>query len=155
MMQRENFVLGGAMTDGKGDRSKAPSQQADPDLFLRVVKQLPDGVVIRGAKVHQTGCLNSHWLMIMPGGRLTENEREYAIMCALPVDTPGLTYIVGRQSCDTRVMEDADTDIDLGNAKFGGQVSGLFLCGALSWKNLRSFCKTRFTFGPVVISFII
>src|ERR1700742_3057077 len=33
-MQRENFVVGGAMTDVKGDRSKAPHEQADPDLFV-------------------------------------------------------------------------------------------------------------------------
>ena len=30
MAQRANFVIGGAMTDVKGDRSKAPSEQADP-----------------------------------------------------------------------------------------------------------------------------
>ncbi|HEX4353265.1 MAG TPA: 4-hydroxyphenylacetate 3-hydroxylase N-terminal domain-containing protein, partial [Polyangiales bacterium] len=60
-MQRENFVVGGAMTDVKGDRSKAPHEQADPDLFVRVVSRSDDGVVIRGAKAHQTGCINSHW----------------------------------------------------------------------------------------------
>ena len=49
-MQRENFVVGGAMTDPKGDRGKAPHEQTDPDLFLRVVERRPDGVVLRGAK---------------------------------------------------------------------------------------------------------
>src|SRR4051794_24369228 len=34
--QRANVVIGGAMTDPKGDRSKAPHQQKDLDLFLRV-----------------------------------------------------------------------------------------------------------------------
>ena len=110
------------MTDPKGDRSKSPSQQADPDLFLRVVERRPGGLVLRGAKVHQTGCLNSHWLVVMPGGRLTPAEADYAVCCALPVDSPGLTYIYGRQSCDTRVMEGAASDVDLGNAQFGGQV---------------------------------
>src|ERR687891_2173754 len=32
-IQEENHVIGGAMTDVKGDRSLSPSQQADPDLF--------------------------------------------------------------------------------------------------------------------------
>ena len=118
-MQRENFVVGGAMTDPKGDRGKAPHEQADPDLFLRVVERRPDGVVLRGAKAHQTGCINSHWLLAMPTMRLGEKDGDYAICAAIPVDHPGLSYIYGRQSCDGRAME--DTEIDNGNARFGGQ----------------------------------
>src|SRR4051812_32770743 len=98
-MQQENFVIGGAMTDPKGDRSKGPAQQADPDMFVHVVERRPDGVVLRGAKAHQTGCLNSHWLVLMPTMRLTEADRDYAIVAALPIDAPGITYIYGRQSC--------------------------------------------------------
>eukprot|EP00854_Cymbomonas_tetramitiformis_P000927 gene927-1442_t len=120
-MQECNYVIGGAMTDGKGDRSKGPSDQPDDDLFLRVVRRHNNGVVIRGCKTHQTGSLNSHWLVVMPGGRMTERDKDYAIACALPVDAPGITYIYGRQSCDTRSMEDSPTDIDHGNASFGGQ----------------------------------
>jgi len=118
-MQRENFVVGGAMTDPKGDRSKSPHEQADPDMFLRVVERRPDGVVLRGAKAHQTGCINSHWLLVMPTMRLGEGDKDYAICAAIPVDHPGISYIYGRQSCDTRAME--DTDIDNGNQRFGGQ----------------------------------
>src|SRR6201985_3418685 len=65
-VQRRNFVIGGAMTDVKGDRSKAPSEQADPDLFVHVARRTPEGVYITGAKAHQTGCLNSHWLIVSP-----------------------------------------------------------------------------------------
>ncbi len=118
-MQRANLTLGGAMTDPKGDRSRAPSAQSDPDLFVRVVEHRPDGVVLRGAKMHQTGCLNSHWILIMPGTRLAASERDYAIAAAIPVDHPGLTYIYGRQSCDTRALEGGE--IDQGNARFSGQ----------------------------------
>ena len=39
MIQKENLVIGGAMTDVKGDRSLAPSQQEDPDMFVHVVKE--------------------------------------------------------------------------------------------------------------------
>jgi 4-hydroxybutyryl-CoA dehydratase/vinylacetyl-CoA-Delta-isomerase len=118
-MQRENFVVGGAMTDVKGDRSKAPHEQADPDLFVRVVSRSEDGVVIRGAKAHQTGCINSHWLLVMPTMRLTQADKDYAICAAIPVDHPGITYIYGRQSCDSRALEGGE--IDQGNAQFGGQ----------------------------------
>ena len=51
--------------------------------------------------------------------RLTENDKDYAVVCAVPIDDPGLTFIYGRQSCDTRSMEKGD--IDVGNAQFGGQ----------------------------------
>jgi 4-hydroxybutyryl-CoA dehydratase / vinylacetyl-CoA-Delta-isomerase len=118
-MQKMNYVVGGAMTDVKGDRSLAPHQQADPDLFVHISKRTEQGVYITGAKAHQTGCLNSHWLLVMPTMRLTENDKNFAIVGAIPVDTEGVTYIYGRQSCDTRSMEGGD--IDVGNAQFGGQ----------------------------------
>ncbi len=119
MIQKENYVIGGAMTDPKGDRSKGPSEQIDPDMFLRVVKKDDKGVTIKGAKAHQTGCINSHWIIIMPTLRLTENDKDYAIVGAVPADVKGITYIYGRQSCDTRSMEEGD--IDSGNAKYAGQ----------------------------------
>ena len=117
-VQRLNLVVGGAMTDVKGDRSKGPSHQEDPDLYVRVVERRDDGIVIRGAKAHQTGCINSHWVLVMPTMRLTEDDRDWSVVCALPVDADGLTYIYGRQSCDTRAMEG---EIDVGNARFAGQ----------------------------------
>jgi 4-hydroxybutyryl-CoA dehydratase/vinylacetyl-CoA-Delta-isomerase len=117
-MQQHNYVIGGAMTDVKGDRSKSPSEQADPDMYLHISKRTKDGVYIRGAKAHQTGCLNSHWLIVMPTQRLGSDEAEYAIVGALPVDAEGITYVIGRQSCDTRSLEG---DIEAGNAGFSGQ----------------------------------
>ena len=117
--QMHGYVIGGAMTDVKGDRAKAPHQQADPDLYVHVTRRTEDGVFITGAKAHQTGCINSHWLVVMPTIRLGEEDREFAIVGAIPVDAKGITYIYGRQSCDTRASEEGD--IDAGNAKFGGQ----------------------------------
>ena len=119
MVQHENLVIGGAMTDMKGDRSLTPSEQEDPDLFLHIVDRDDKGVYVTGAKAHQTGTINSHWMIVMPTMRLLENDKDYAIVGALPVDAPGLTYIYGRQSCDTRSMEPGD--IDVGNSEYGGQ----------------------------------
>ncbi|HIG29662.1 MAG TPA: 4-hydroxybutyryl-CoA dehydratase [Verrucomicrobiales bacterium] len=118
-MHRRNCVIGGAMTDVKGDRSKAPHQQDDPDLYLRIVKRTEEGVYIRGAKAHQTGCINSHWMIVMPTLRLSEEDKDFAIVGAVPVEASGITYIYGRQSCDTRSMEGGS--IDVGNEQFGGQ----------------------------------
>ncbi len=118
-MHTGNFVVGGAMTDVKGDRSKPPHQQSDPDLYVHVVKRSAEGVWIRGAKAHQTGCINSHWMVVMPTMRLSADDRDFAIVGAVAVDAPGITYIYGRQSCDTRAMEQGS--IDVGNAEYGGQ----------------------------------
>jgi 4-hydroxybutyryl-CoA dehydratase / vinylacetyl-CoA-Delta-isomerase len=119
MVQRENLVIGGAMTDVKGDRSLSPSQQEDPDLFVHATRRDAKGIYITGAKAHQTGCINSHWIIVMPTMRLKGEDKDYAIVGAVPVDAPGITYIYGRQSCDTRSMEEGD--IDAGNAMYSGQ----------------------------------
>ena len=117
--QAANVVIGGAMTDPKGDRSKPPHQQSDPDMFLRVVRRDDDGIYVSGAKMHQTGAVNSHWLIFMPTMRMTEADRDWSVVGAIRVDAPGLTYIVGRQTNDTRAVDGGA--LDAGNAQFAGQ----------------------------------
>jgi 4-hydroxybutyryl-CoA dehydratase/vinylacetyl-CoA-Delta-isomerase len=119
MLQRENLMVAGAMTDVKGDRGLSPSQQEDPDMFVHVIKRDSKGIYITGAKAHQTGCINSHWIIVMPTMRLKSEDKDYAIIGAIPVDAPGITYIYGRQSSDTRSMEGGN--IDAGNAMYSGQ----------------------------------
>lgn len=122
--QLAGHVIGGAMTDVKGDRSKGPSQQADPDLFVHVAQRRDDGLVIRGAKAHQTGCINSHWMVVMPTMRLGEGDEDWAVSVAVPVDAPGITYVVGRQASDTRILDGGE--IDAGNARYAGQEAMVF-----------------------------
>jgi 4-hydroxybutyryl-CoA dehydratase/vinylacetyl-CoA-Delta-isomerase len=118
-VQAEDLTVDGAMTDPKGDRSRRPSQQTDPDLYLRIVERRHDGVVVRGAKFHQTGMLNAHEIVIMPTVGLGPGEEDWAICCALPTGTPGIHYIYGRQASDTRKLE--GNSLDVGNPSFGGQ----------------------------------
>jgi 4-hydroxybutyryl-CoA dehydratase/vinylacetyl-CoA-Delta-isomerase len=118
-VQAKNQVVGGAMTDAKGDRSKAPHAQSDPDVYLHVADRDENGVYISGVKCHQTGCVNSHWLVVMPTLRLAEEDKDFAIVGAIPADANGITYVYGRQSCDMRAMEKGT--IDAGNARFAGQ----------------------------------
>ena len=119
-VQKEDLVVDGAMTDPKGDRALAPSKQKDPDLFVHIVERRPDGIVVRGAKAHQTGSINSHEHIIMPTIAMGEEDKDYAVSFACPSDAEGLYMIYGRQSCDTRKLE-PEADIDLGNKQFGGQ----------------------------------
>ena len=117
--QSNNIVIGAGMTDPKGNRALRPSQQADPDLFLHVTRRTAEGIYIRGAKAHMTGGWNSHWIAVMPTMNLGPDDRDYAVVGLVPADAAGITYIYGRQSCDTRAMEAGE--IDKGNARYGGQ----------------------------------
>jgi 4-hydroxybutyryl-CoA dehydratase/vinylacetyl-CoA-Delta-isomerase len=117
-IQQNDLVVDGAMTDPKGDRGKRPKDQVDPDLFLRVKERLPGGVVISGAKLHQTGMLNSHEILVMPTLTMRPGEEAWAVCCAVPTNAEGVRYIYGRQASDTRKLE-ADP-LDVGNS-FGGQ----------------------------------
>jgi len=118
-VQKNDLVCCGAMTDPRGDRSLRPSQQADPDIYLRVVDRSEEGIIVRGSKVHQTGAVNSHEVIVMPTRTMREDDRDYAVSFAIPSDSEGLIYIYGRQSCDLRKLE--GTEFDVGNVRYGGQ----------------------------------
>ena len=142
-MQEEDWTVDGAMTDPKGDRGLAPHEQADPDLFVHVVEKRADGIVVRGAKCHQTGALNSHWILIMPTISMGKEDADYAVSFVAPADAEGIFYIYGRQSCDTRKLEGGE--IDVGNKKFGGHEAlmvfdnlfvpweNVFMCGEVEF----------------------
>ena len=118
-VQNQDLMVDGAMTDTKGDRSKRPNQQPDPDAYLHIVEENEDGIVVRGAKVHQTGFLNSHRAIIMPTLTIRPGEEEYAVSFGIDTNAKGITLVYGRQSCDTRKME--KRKLDIGNFKYGGQ----------------------------------
>ena len=118
-VQDNDLTVDGAMTDPKGDRSLAPSKQADPDMYLHIISENKDGIIVRGAKAHQTGAVNSHEHLIMPTIAMKEEDKEYAVSFAVPSDAEGVFMIYGRQSCDTRKTEEG-ADIDVGNTQFGG-----------------------------------
>ncbi|MCC8127000.1 MAG: 4-hydroxyphenylacetate 3-hydroxylase family protein [Clostridiales bacterium] len=147
-VQENDLTVDGAMTDPKGDRSKSPSQQTDPDLFLRVVERREDGIVVRGAKAHQTGVLNSHEVIVMPTIAMKPDDKDYAVSFAVPMDTKGIYMIIGRQSCDTRKME--GTEMDVGNSEFGG-VEALTIFDDVFVPNDRIFLNGETEFAGMLV----
>ncbi len=117
-MQEKDLTCDGAMTDPKGDRSLASHKQAAPDLFLRILEERKDGIVVRGAKAHQTSAVNSYETSAMPTIALGKEDQDYAVSSAVPSNASGVLIIMGRQSCDTRKLE--AEDMDTGNVLFGG-----------------------------------
>ncbi|OJF16661.1 MAG: 4-hydroxybutyryl-CoA dehydratase, partial [Bacillaceae bacterium G1] len=143
--QDNDYMTGGAMTDPKGDRSKGPSQQHDPDLYLRVVERREDGIVVRGAKMHQTGAINSHQILVLPGTGMKPEDKDYAVSFAVPADAEGLIYVFGRQVNDSRKWEGK---IDQGNPKYGvvgGECLLIFEDVFVPWERVFMCGETEFT----------
>ena len=148
-VQKNDLTVDGAMTDPKGDRGLSPSEQEDPDLYLRVVEVREDGIIVKGAKAHQTGAVNSHEQLIMPTMALKEKDKDYAVSFAVPSDAEGVFMIYGRQSCDTRKLEDG-ADIDLGNAEFGGH-EALVVFDNVFVPNERVFMCKEYDFAGMMV----
>ncbi len=146
--QTNDLTVDGAMTDPKGDRMLAPHQQKDPDLFLHVVERRPDGIVVRGAKAHQTGAINSHEVIVMPTISMSPEDKDYAVSFAVPMDAEGIFMIVGRQSCDTRKLE--NTEMDVGNSEFGG-VEVLMVFDNVFVPNDRIFLNGETEFAGMLV----
>ena len=150
-MQEEDWTVDGAMTDPKGDRGLSPSKQIDPDLYVHVVEKREDGIVVCGAKAHQTGALNSHMILVMPTIAMVKEDADYAVSFVAPADAEGIFYIYGRQSCDTRKLEGGD--IDVGNKQFGGhEALMVFDHVFIPWENVLMCGEYEFS-GALVERF--
>ncbi len=92
-VQSQDLTLGVAMTDAKGDRSRRPHQQANPDTYVHVVERNARGIVISGTKAIVTGAPYMHELLVMPCRNMGAEDADFAVCCAVPVDAPGLTIV--------------------------------------------------------------
>ncbi|WXG44674.1 MAG: 4-hydroxyphenylacetate 3-hydroxylase N-terminal domain-containing protein [Promethearchaeati archaeon SRVP18_Atabeyarchaeia-1] len=84
--QKNDIAANCAQTDVKGDRSKRPHEQKDPDLYLRVVERRRDGIVVRGAKAHNTIAGYAEEIIVTPTRFLTPEEKDWAVAFAIPAD---------------------------------------------------------------------
>jgi 4-hydroxybutyryl-CoA dehydratase / vinylacetyl-CoA-Delta-isomerase len=91
-----------AQTDVKGDRSLPPHAQADPDLYVRVVGEQPEGIVVRGAKCHTSVVTNCDEVIVLPTRAMGPDDVDYAVAFAVPVDTPGLSLYVSSYGAGDR-----------------------------------------------------
>jgi len=138
-VQKNDLTANAGVTDVKGDRSLSPKDQADPDVYLHVVEKRDDGIVVRGAKAHQTGSVSSHEIIVLPTRALRKGEEEFALAFAMPTDTPGLIHIVGRSSLDTRELDGCDC----GNSRFSKY------CPTVIFDNVFVPWERVFMFGEV------
>ena len=92
-VQRGDLSLGVAMTDAKGERSKRPHEQGNPNTYVHVVERDARGIVVSGAKAIVTGAPYMHELLVMPCRAMTPADADFAVCCAVPVDAPGVTIV--------------------------------------------------------------
>jgi len=88
-----DLAMAVAQTDAKGDRSRRPAEQANPDAYVRRVRETPDGIVVRGAKAHTTNAVFANEIIVLPTRAMTEADAGYAVAFAVPADAPGLTMV--------------------------------------------------------------
>jgi 4-hydroxybutyryl-CoA dehydratase/vinylacetyl-CoA-Delta-isomerase len=103
--QRRDITLAGALTDPKGDRTKPPHQQEDPDMSLHIVERRDDGIVVRGAKVMIAGVAAANEIIVLPGTGYKEPDADYAVSFAIPRDAEDLTIVEARHPSDSRDHE--------------------------------------------------
>lgn len=111
--QENDLVCAGSQTDTKGDRAARPAEQWDPDQYLHVVERRPDGVVVRGCKVHNTMAPYADELLVIPTRVMGADEKDYAIAFAIPADTEGV-YLIAREAFS--LNRDAELDAPITSA---------------------------------------
>ena len=148
-MQKNDFTANAGVTDVKGDRSLAPHEQVDKDMFLHVVERRDDGIVVRGAKAHQTGSLSSHEIIVLPTRAMGKADKDYAVSFAIPADTQGLIHVVGRSTLDMRELDGCD----IGNVYYSKYCPTLIFDNVfVPWDRVFMCGETEFA-GEMVVKF--
>ncbi len=154
--QEKDLAVSGAVTDAKGDRAKR-ILEGDPDMYVHAVEKRSGGIVVRGAKLHQSGAFAAHETVVLPGGALRKGEEDYAVAFAVPNSAKGITYILQYNplSAEREQVEDV---FQLGNPQFGQRETCLmifddvfipnesvFLCGEVEFAGslIQRFAKTH------------
>jgi len=154
--QTNDLAVSGAVTDAKGDRAKR-ILEGDPDMYVHLVKKKADGIVVRGAKMHQSGAFSAHETVVLPGGALRKGEEDYAVAFAVPNSARGITYILQYNALSAE-REKAEDIYHLGNPEFGQRETclmvfddvfipdeNIFLCGEVDFASglIQRFAKTH------------
>ncbi|MBW1767002.1 MAG: 4-hydroxyphenylacetate 3-hydroxylase family protein [Deltaproteobacteria bacterium] len=144
-VQEKDLMSAGAMTDPRGDRSLRPNQQKNPNIYLRIHERNDEGIIVNGAKAHITGVINSHEIIVLPTRAMGEEDKDYALSFAVPVDTKGIKFVFARQTNDTRRLQSV---LDAGNPKYaivGGEAIIIFKDVFIPWQ--RVFMAGEYEFA--------
>ncbi len=100
-----DLCLTHALNDQFYDRSKRVSDQSDPDLILRVVRETSEGIIVRGLRNLATLAPLSDEALVYPNRPRDADEQDYAVAFSIPMNAPGLTVL-----CRDLYAEHADPE---------------------------------------------
>ncbi|MGP3668069.1 MAG: 4-hydroxyphenylacetate 3-hydroxylase family protein [Candidatus Bathyarchaeota archaeon] len=151
-VQKNDLAVSGSATDVKGDRGKRPKEQ-DPDMYIRIVEKRNEGIIVRGAKVHQSGAIAAHEHLVIPGTAFRKGEEEYAVAFAIPSESKGITYICQYTPQDAeRLM--SDDQYYLGNPVYGVRETCMIIFDDVfvPWDRVFMYGEVEFT-GTLISRF--
>ncbi|MEW5899485.1 MAG: 4-hydroxyphenylacetate 3-hydroxylase N-terminal domain-containing protein [Bacillota bacterium] len=135
-VQQEDQICAAGVMCVKGDRSKGPTQQRNPNLYLRVVEKNNRGIVVRGAKAHMSNGALAHEILVMPWRALGENEKDYAVSFAVPNGAKGLIHIWQYNLHDSRRLLGDDPGSRLFGLEYHGTCLTIFNDIFIPWERV-------------------
>ncbi|AGK61704.1 Aromatic ring hydroxylase [Archaeoglobus sulfaticallidus PM70-1] len=108
-IQRKDYACTAALTDTKGDRSKRPKEAKD--MYVHVVEKREDGIVVSGAKIHQSGAFAADINFVLPTQTFKEGEEEFAIAFAVKPEDEGVKYILQNTGYQAKFREGGEFEI--------------------------------------------
>lgn len=118
-IQKNDYACTAALTDVKGDRSKKPKDQRE--MYVHVVEKREDGIVVRGAKIHQSGALAADINFFLPTQTFREGEEEFALAFALTPEDEGVKYILQNTGYQAKFREGGE--FEAGNPVYGDRIT--------------------------------
>jgi len=148
-VQEEDLSCSGMVTDAKGDRSLSPGKQEDPDVYLHVIEIRDDGIVVKGAKAHQSGAVIAHENIVAPTTTIGPDEAQFAVAFAIPPDTPGIIHIAEAPAPNARRFQ--GDEMDFGNFRYGVHGSTLVIFNDVFIPRERVFMCEEYTYTKTLL----
>ncbi len=144
-IHENDLTVSGALTDVKGVRTKRQDEQASKDLYLRVVEKKKDGIVVRGAKIFQSGAAVVHEHLCVPTQAVRAGAEEYAVVFAVPSDAEGVIHI--HQFAPADAIRMIGEEIDFGNVDCGAYSAQIIIFDNVfvPWERVFLCGETQFT----------
>ncbi|WP_437114338.1 4-hydroxyphenylacetate 3-hydroxylase N-terminal domain-containing protein [Streptomyces cyaneofuscatus] len=132
------------ITNPQIDRTKSAAEQEEDDLFVRVVKELDGGIVVRGAKMIGTAAVFGDEITVGTIEPPAPQDVEYALCFSVPVNTPGLKFI-SRTSYEASARSVFDNPL---SSRFD-ENDALLVCDGVfvPWENVLTYRNVESTFG--------
>ena len=154
-LQDNDLAVAGAMTDVKGDRSKRPGEQDDPDTYIHIVEERDDGIIVRGAKISISGASVSDELIVVPTRALRKGEEKFAVSFSVPANEKGVIFIPQWNSYDALrwLQKEYDISIDLGNINYGLRQTNMVIFDDVFIPMDRVFLKGEVEFAGKLVGY--